>query len=67
MPELRASSIASSNIYGAWQVTVPEVVDATKWQRMYDTYVADRHRLQVRDRFSQANNLHAFQAITVAC
>ncbi len=48
----------------AWQVTVPEVVDATKWQRIYDTYVADRHGLQVRERFAQAGNLRAFQAIT---
>ena len=26
--------------------TVPEVVDSSKWQRMYDTYVADRHGLK---------------------
>lgn len=48
----------------AWQVTVPEVVDATKWQRMYDTYIADRHGLRVRERFAQAGNLRAYQAIT---
>ncbi len=48
----------------AWQVTVPEVVDATKWQRMYDTYIADRHGLRVRERFAQSGNLRAFQAIT---
>jgi cobaltochelatase CobN len=48
----------------AWQVTVPEVVDATKWQRMYDTYIADRHGLRVRARFAQAGNLRAYQAIT---
>lgn len=48
----------------AWQVTVPDVVDATKWQRMYDTYVADRHGLKVRERFAQSGNLRAFQAIT---
>lgn len=48
----------------AWQVTVPEVVDAGKWQRMYDTYIADRHDLHVRQRFAQSGNLRAFQAIT---
>jgi cobaltochelatase CobN len=48
----------------AWQVTVPEVVDAGKWQRMYETYVADRHGLHVRERFAQSGNLRAFQAIT---
>jgi cobaltochelatase CobN len=48
----------------AWQVTVPEVVDAGKWQRMYETYVSDRHDLHVRERFAQSGNLRAFQAIT---
>lgn len=48
----------------AWQVTVPEVVDNTKWQRMYDTYVEDRHGLKVRERFASSGNLRAFQAMT---
>jgi cobaltochelatase CobN len=48
----------------AWQVTVPEVVDGGKWQRMYDVYVADRHGLKVRERFSASGNLRAYQAIT---
>jgi cobaltochelatase CobN len=48
----------------AWQVTVPEVVDSSKWQRMYDTYVEDRHGLKVRERFASSGNLRAFQAIT---
>ncbi len=48
----------------AWQVTVPEVVDGGKWQRMYDTYVEDRHGLKVRERFAASGNLRAFQAIT---
>ncbi|NRR29495.1 cobaltochelatase subunit CobN [Oxalobacteraceae bacterium] len=48
----------------AWQVTVPEVVDAGKWQRMYETYVEDRHGLNVRARFASSGNLRAFQAIT---
>jgi cobaltochelatase CobN len=48
----------------AWQVTVPEVVDNGKWQRMYDTYIEDRHGLKVRERFASAGNLRAFQAMT---
>ncbi len=48
----------------AWQVTVPEAVDASKWQRMYDTYIADRHGLDVRRRFTESGNLKAYQAIT---
>jgi cobaltochelatase CobN len=48
----------------AWQVTVPEAVDGGKWQRMYDTYVADRHGLKVRERFASSGNLRAYQAIT---
>jgi cobaltochelatase CobN len=48
----------------AWQVTVPEVVDATKWQRMFETYVADRHGLRVRERIARSGNLLAYQAMT---
>lgn len=48
----------------AWQVTVPDAVDGGSWQRMYDTWVADRHGLRVRARFAAAGNLRAWQAIT---
>lgn len=48
----------------AWQVTVPEVVDGGKWQRMYETYVADRHGLKVRERIAASGNLRAYQAVT---
>ena len=48
----------------AWQVTAPEVVDAAKWQGLYDTYVADRHGLKVRERFARAGALRSYQAIT---
>ncbi len=46
-----------------WQVTVPEAVDGAKWQEMYETYVADRNRLGVRDKFREAKNLRAYQAV----
>jgi cobaltochelatase CobN len=48
----------------AWQVTVPEVVDSSKWQRMFDTYIEDRHGLKVRERFAASGNLRAYQAVT---
>lgn len=46
-----------------WQVTVPEAVDAAKWQEMHDTWVADRHGLGIRQKFREAGNLRAYQAI----
>jgi cobaltochelatase CobN len=50
------------NLWG-WQVTVPEAVDAAKWQAMYETYVADRYKLDIRNRFRAANNMAAYQAL----
>ncbi len=46
-----------------WQVTVPEAVDGAKWQEMYETYVTDRNNLGVKDKFREAKNLLAYQAI----
>jgi len=46
-----------------WQVTVPEAVDGAKWQEMYETYVVDRNRIGVKEKFRQAKNLLAYQAI----
>jgi len=42
---------------------VPEAVGDAKWQEMYETYVADRDDLQIRERFRQADNLLAYQAL----
>jgi len=50
------------NLWG-WQVTVPEAVDDAKWQEMYETYVADREDLNIRERFREADNLLAYQAL----
>jgi len=47
----------------AWQVVTPEVVDAAKWQEMYETYVADRNQLNIRERFRQVGGLLAYQAM----
>ncbi|MFY9514539.1 MAG: cobaltochelatase subunit CobN, partial [Rubrivivax sp.] len=50
------------NLWG-WQVTVPEAVDAAKWQEMYETYVQDKYELDIRKRFTEAKNALAYQAL----
>lgn len=47
----------------AWQVTAPEVVGAEKWQQIYETYVEDKHGLDVKQAFRSAGNLLAYQAM----
>jgi cobaltochelatase CobN len=46
-----------------WQVTTPEVVDAAKWQEMYETYVLDKNGLGMKELFKKAQNLHSYQSI----
>lgn len=46
-----------------WQVTVPEAVDAAKWNEMYETYVLDRNGLGIKDMFRQAKNMYAYQSV----
>lgn len=50
------------NLWG-WQVTVPEAVDAAKWQEMAEVYVDDRYGLGVRDAFRSAKNIGAMHAM----
>ncbi|MDR3323112.1 MAG: cobaltochelatase subunit CobN [Zoogloeaceae bacterium] len=52
----------TDNLWG-WQVTTPEAVDGAKWQEMYETYVVDRNALGVKDKFREAKNLLAYQAM----
>jgi cobaltochelatase CobN len=52
----------TDNLWG-WQVTVPEAVDAAKWQEMYEVYVKDRYDLGIREKLADAGNLAALQAI----
>ena len=52
----------TDNLWG-WQVTVPEAVDAAKWQEMYEVYVQDREKLGIREKFNNAENLAAYKAI----
>ncbi len=46
-----------------WQVTVPEAIDAAKWNEMYETYVLDRNNLGIKDMFRGSKNMWAYQSI----
>lgn len=52
----------TDNLWG-WQVTVPEAIDAAKWNEMFETYVQDRNNLNIRQRFREAGNMLAYQAM----
>ncbi len=52
----------TDNLWG-WQVTVPEAVDAAKWQEMYEVYIEDRYELDIRERITEANNLEALLGV----
>ncbi len=58
----RLVSQVVDNLWG-WQVTVPEAVDAAKWQEMFETYVQDKHRLDIKNKFRDAKNLLAYQSL----
>lgn len=46
-----------------WQVTVPEAVDAAKWNEMYETYILDKNGLGIKDMFRQTKNMYAYQSV----
>jgi len=46
-----------------WQVTVPEAVDAAKWNEMYETYVLDKNGLDIKKMFKDAQNMWAYQSL----
>ncbi|MDI6736039.1 MAG: cobaltochelatase subunit CobN, partial [bacterium] len=46
-----------------WQVTVPEAVDAAKWNEMYETYILDRNKLGIKDMFRDSKNMWAYQSV----
>lgn len=51
-----AASMAQvvTNTYG-WNVMKPDVIDNELWDGIYDTYVADKHHLGVKEFFHDAN------------
>ncbi|HLT63297.1 MAG TPA: cobaltochelatase subunit CobN [Pseudohongiella sp.] len=50
------------NLWG-WQVTVPDAVDAAKWNEIYETYIQDRYDLDIEEFFRDAGNLEALHAL----
>jgi cobaltochelatase CobN len=49
------------NVYG-WQATTPEKVDGSVWEKSYQVYVEDRHKLGLKEFFSKENP-HARQYV----
>ena len=43
-----------TNTYG-WNVMKPDAIDDELWNDIYDTYIADKHTLGVREHFEKAN------------
>ena len=58
----RFIDMVTGHLWG-WQVTVPEAVDAAKWNEMYETYVLDRNKLGIKDMFRGSKNMWAYQSI----
>ncbi len=58
----RFMHMVTDNLWG-WQVTVPEAVDAAKWNEMYETYVLDRNGLEIKKFFRESNNMWAYQTL----
>jgi len=50
------------NLYG-WQVATPEAVGDEKWREIYETWVKDRNKLDIVQKFREAKNLLAYQAL----
>ncbi len=50
------------NMWG-WQVTVPDSIDTRKWEMTYETYVEDKHNLDIKEFFNKENPW-AYQSMT---
>ena len=50
------------NMWG-WQVTVPETIDAARWEQTFEVYVEDKYGLDLKEFFSKKNP-YAYQAVT---
>lgn len=58
----RFVGMVTENLWG-WEVTAPEVIGDQLWQEMYETYVADRNGLDIKQKFRDAKNLLAYQGL----
>ena len=43
------------NLWG-WEATLPESVSDNDWNQIYDTYVMDKYRLDIKERFKKSGN-----------
>lgn len=50
------------NMWG-WQVTVPETIDAARWEQTFEVYVEDKYGMDLK-KFFFKKNPYAYQAIT---
>ncbi|MCF6158002.1 MAG: cobaltochelatase subunit CobN [wastewater metagenome] len=50
------------NMWG-WQVTIPETIDAVRWEQTFEVYVEDKYGMDLKEFFSQKNP-YAYQALT---
>ncbi len=49
------------NMWG-WQVTVPETMDAARWEQTFEVYVEDKYGMDLKE-FFRKKNPYAYQAI----
>src|SRR5690606_21526212 len=52
----------TDNMWG-WQATTDQAIRAEDWQEWHDVYVADKYALDIRQRFEDADNVYAYQAM----
>lgn len=50
------------NMWG-WQVTVPETIDDTRWEQIFEVYVEDKYGMDLKEFFGKKNP-YAYQALT---
>ncbi|MBU6392186.1 MAG: cobaltochelatase subunit CobN [Planctomycetes bacterium] len=50
------------NMWG-WQVTVPETIDAARWEQTFEVYVEDKYGMDLKEFFNKKNP-YAYQALT---
>lgn len=46
-----------------WQVTMPETIDAARWEQTFEVYVTDKYGMDLEEFFNEKNP-YAYQAIT---
>lgn len=50
------------NMWG-WQVTMPETIDAARWEQTFEVYVEDKYGMELKE-FFREKNPYAYQAVT---